>query len=410
VSVLSEFGDSVHYLEFYHHCAGPTLASNFDHEFWSRTVLQMAHQEASVRHAVIALGYLVKTEPGDLKHARSVSTTDNRKTLLIHYNKAVRGLVDRMAQCTYSPEVALVTCLLFICIEHLRGDYHTAFAHLHSGLKIIAEWQRGTQDHSGTSPASSSTSKSSTCSVVTARKVDGPRLIAGNLVPMFIRATGAALLMGYPYEPRLKGFCPDPRTIQEPSFTSVLDAQSALYDIRNATILVVSILFRTLLAGEQAAIEDLHDRDHLLNCHDSWFQSLQMLERKTKLSSEDCVVAHSLKITYYATYMALVRSNEVSIPFGGDTFDADLSSFQAINHHVKIVIDSMDLPIPSSSTSPATTSSSPATTSSSSASASSLASNGPKQAAANFSFEISLIPLLVRSIAAQTGRCAQSTT
>jgi hypothetical protein len=361
----------------------------------------MAHQETSVRHAVIALGYLVKTEPGDLKHARSVSTIDNRKTLLIHYNKAVRGLVDRMAQCTYSPEVALVTCLLFICIEHLRGDYHTAFAHLHSGLKIITEWQRGTQDHSGSSPTSSSSSKSSTCSVVTAKKIDGPRLIAGNLVPMFIRATGAALLMGYPFEPRLKGFCPDPRTIQEPSFTSVLEAQSALYDIRNATILVVSILFRTLLAGNQAAIEDLHDRDHLLNCHDSWFRSLQMLERKTKLSSEDSVVAHSLKVTYYATYVALLRSDEVSIPFGGATFDADISSFQAMNHHAKIVIDSMDLPVPSSSTSPATTSSS-------SASAGSLASSGPKQAAANFSFEISLIPLLVRSIEAQTGRCAQS--
>jgi len=400
VPVLSEFGDSVLYLEFYHHCAGPTLASNFDHEFWSRTVLQMAHQESSVRHAVIALGYLVKTEPGSLKHARSDSTADNRKTLLLHYNKAVRCLVDRMAQSSYSPEIALVTCLLFICIEHLRGDYHAAFAHLHSGLKIIAEWQQRTRDYFQSSPISSSSSESLSSSVVIAKKVDGPRLITDNLIPMFTRAITAALLMGAPFEPRLKGFCPHPQTLQEQSFTSVLDAQSALHDLRNATLLVVSILFRTLIIGKQPAKGDLYDRAHLLRCHDSWFRALQILEREEKLSSEDSVVASSLKVSYYVTYMALARATDVNQPFGGTSFDSDISSFQAVNYHAKIVIDSMDLPISSPSISQATPSSS---------SSSSSSISGHKQAAAHFSFEISLIPSVVSKLEAHKVERAQLT-
>jgi len=390
VPVLSEFGDSVLYLEFFHHCASPTLASNFDQEFWSRTVLQMAHQESSVRHAVIALGYLVKTEPGNLKHARSDSTTDNRKTLFLHYNKAVRCLVDRMARSSYSPEIALVTCLLFICIEHLRGDYHAAFAHLHSGLKIIAEWQQRTRDYLQSSPISSSSSKYSSSSVVIANKVDGPRLIADILVPMFARAIAAALLMGAPFEPRLKDFCPNPQTLQGRSFTSVLDAQFALYDLRNATMIVVSVLYRTLIAGKQPTTGDLHDQAHLLRCHDSWFRALQMLEREGNLSSEDSVVASSLKVSYYSTYMALASVTHLEQVFGGTSIDVYISSFQAVNHHAKIVIDSMDLPISSPSVSQATPSSF--------SSNSSSASGSKQQAAAHFSFEISLIFPLVREI------------
>lgn len=384
--VLSEFGDNVLYLEFYHHCAGPTLASNFDHEFWSRTVLQMAHQESSVRHAVIALGYLVKTEPGNLKHARSVTTTDHRETLLIHYNKAVQCLVNRIAQSSYSPEIALVTCLLFICIEHLRGDYKAAFAHLHSGLKIIAEWQQKSQDHLQNSPTFSSSSKSSSSSTTIARKVDGPRLIAGNLVPMFKRAIATALLMGAPFEPQLKDYCSDPQILQVRSFTSILDAQSALHDLRNATIIVLSVLYRTLVIGHQPTPRDLHDRAHLLSCHEAWFQALQSLEREETLSSEESVVASSLKVFYYSAYIALAGATEVNEAFAATVLDGYISSFQSVNYHAKIVIDSMDLPSSSLTKSP---------TASTSTSTDSPTSSSSKQAAANFSFEISLIAPLV---------------
>jgi len=115
-----------------------TLSNRFDNGFWSRTVLQMARSEPSIRHALVALGYLAKTEPGNLKHAHAKLTQEDR-ILNLHYSKAVGSLVGRIAEQSCTIEVSLVACLLFVCIEFMRGNFMTAFTHLHSGLRILSE-------------------------------------------------------------------------------------------------------------------------------------------------------------------------------------------------------------------------------------------------------------------------------
>jgi hypothetical protein len=133
----------VHYLELYHHCAGPLLSDRFGHELLSRITLQMAHAEPAVRHALIAVAYLNRQQTGSLEHAACANFTDDdkNKTLLVHYNKSLRLLVIPAMESSYSSEVGLVTCLLFVCIEFLRADNHTAFTHLRNGLKITTDIQ-----------------------------------------------------------------------------------------------------------------------------------------------------------------------------------------------------------------------------------------------------------------------------
>lgn len=126
------------YLDFYYHCAVRTLSNRFDNGFWSRTALQMAHSEPSIHHALIALGYLVKTEPGNLKHAHSRLHHPD-KALYHYHGKAVTLLAKRMTEQSFTVEVGLVACLIFVCIEFMRGNFRTAFTHLHSGLKIVSE-------------------------------------------------------------------------------------------------------------------------------------------------------------------------------------------------------------------------------------------------------------------------------
>ncbi|KAF2179900.1 hypothetical protein K469DRAFT_594385, partial [Zopfia rhizophila CBS 207.26] len=99
--------------------------------------------ELCVWYALIALGYLTKTKTGSLKDARSgFVAASKQKTLLFHYNKAVKFLVQRISELFYSPEIGLISCILFICIEFLRGNYDTAFAHFNSGLNIISVYKR----------------------------------------------------------------------------------------------------------------------------------------------------------------------------------------------------------------------------------------------------------------------------
>lgn len=385
VPILSGLGDNALYLEFYYHRASLTLASNFDREFWTRIVLQMAHSEPAVRHAVTALGYLVKTQSGSLKDARSVSVMD--RTFLVQYNKAVRHLVDGMADSSCSIEVGLVACLLFICIEFLRGDHFSALAHLQSGIKIISEQKRRSLDCLQTKPSSPS------FSIAIRERVAGSRMISENLVPMFVRAMGTGLLFGAPFEPLLEKFCPHPQNPQYQPFASFLEAQSAMFELRNATIILISVIFRKLSRGTLPTAEDLQYHAHFLTCHESWLQNLQVLERNEQLTRETRIVASSLKISYHSIYIALVGATDIYQTI----FDEYMTEFKALNHHAKIVLDSMDLPnSPRSFTYPVAASSARSLSDNSESPASSPTK--PEPTAAHFTFEASLIFPLVRRL------------
>ena len=126
------------YLDFYYHCSIKALSNHFDNGFWSRTVLQMARLEPCIRHALVALGYLTKTESGTLKNAHERLKQQDR-TLNTYYSKAVGSLVERLAEPSCTIEIGLVACLLFVCIEFIRGNFLPAFTHINSGLRILSE-------------------------------------------------------------------------------------------------------------------------------------------------------------------------------------------------------------------------------------------------------------------------------
>jgi hypothetical protein len=369
-SKLSELGENAIYLDFYHRCAANSIASNFDRDFWSGIVLQLTQSEPAVRHAVAALGFLVKTEPGSLKHARSFSAMENRKTLLFQYNKSVRSLVTRMSEPSYTVEIGLVTCLLFICIECLRGDYPAAFMHLHSGLKVIAQ----TGPSSPTSLASS---------------VADPELIVSKIAPIFTRAITIGLLFGAPFEPLLDGHCPRPQALLGHSFRSIIEAQTVLFELRNATVILMSVLYRKLAGCFPLDPDDFQNRLHLLNCHDQWLRGLQNLENESDMSKEDVAVFSSLKVSHYCTYVALAGALDVEQVI----FDSHVESVKALNHHARIVLESMGLY--------SSTSSEPKTTRSNRICAShgdkapNPSSDNLKNSAAHFTFEIALIAPLV---------------
>ncbi|KAF2128923.1 hypothetical protein P153DRAFT_28521 [Dothidotthia symphoricarpi CBS 119687] len=317
MSVFTVFGDSVRYLEFYHHCARPALSTSFDREFWSRIAFQMAHAEPAVRHALTALGYLCQTEPGSLKHARSRLIADNeRKVLLLHYNKSIGCLVERMAEASYSSEIGLVTCLLFICIEFLQGNYHTGFTHMRNGLKLISERRQKPQHDS---PLRTTT------------------LIEDKLVPIFIRGVTSALLYGVEAEEDLDIPLPTPSFLLPQPFTSLFEAQETCYELRNASVLHLRIVGRKLLENTQLSVQDLQNQSNLLACHHSWLQNFDLFEQNNKLSKEERVASSALKASYYSTFIYLSCSDEAS----ETQYDAHNDQFKEIIHHARLVIDSM---------------------------------------------------------------------
>ena len=97
----------------------PQLAGFFGSEFWERLVLQTAHHESAVGHAIVAIGSL-----HELYEHQTATIEANRSFALEQYNLAIRDLlaprVKKREQCV---DVWLISCILFTCFEvcHARS-------------------------------------------------------------------------------------------------------------------------------------------------------------------------------------------------------------------------------------------------------------------------------------------------
>jgi hypothetical protein len=331
ISTLSDLGDSARFLEFYYHCARPALSTSFDKEFWSRIALQMAHSEPAVRHTLVALGALCQTEPGDMKHACSRFITNrDRKVMLSHYNMSIRCLVDRMSDATYSPELGLAICLLFVCIELLQGNYHTGWTHLRNGLRLIAARRRALAGCHDPSSYNDSPQASSS----------GPELtesaIEEILIPIFTRGMAQALIYGVKAQDDLEVPNPMPATYCHRRFKSLSEAQQVYFELRNATIIHLYIMGRKAILRQEPSTESYEEKDNLVACHRIWYENMRRFEQHNKLSAEEAIATSALKASYHTTFVYVSCSASVI----EKTYDAYLDHFKKIVHHARVVIDS----------------------------------------------------------------------
>ncbi|KFX89556.1 hypothetical protein V490_06948 [Pseudogymnoascus sp. VKM F-3557] len=129
--------------EYFAHRTSHKLPGLFDSPFWSSLVFQASARDPAVLHALIALGAI------DLgKATRELAFAADRvrgyeRVALVQYNKAIVSMgVHFKSRDRDAMRVALITCMLFICIELLRERFNTADTHLRNGLKLLSEMRR----------------------------------------------------------------------------------------------------------------------------------------------------------------------------------------------------------------------------------------------------------------------------
>ncbi|KAL6693190.1 hypothetical protein J3F84DRAFT_381838 [Trichoderma pleuroticola] len=107
------------------------LSMFFPDEFWSTRVLQLAYSESCIWHALVALStyherYIDRSPGGDALFA------------LRHYNLAINSLSSVRHDLSL---IHLVSCIIFICIEILRGHIRSAIRLYTSGCRMMREIQ-----------------------------------------------------------------------------------------------------------------------------------------------------------------------------------------------------------------------------------------------------------------------------
>lgn len=116
----------------------PELSGYYDSSFWESLILAASAQEPSLRHAVIAIGALHENFSQKKLDYSTPSPDDYRTEFsLKQYAKAIGALRRSLSSGKQEPLTALMSCILFVCFDSLRGWFESAMVHLQSGLRIL---------------------------------------------------------------------------------------------------------------------------------------------------------------------------------------------------------------------------------------------------------------------------------
>lgn len=124
------------------------FAGIFKSQFWETLVFQASAQEPAVRHAVVALSAAHRFDISAGSWVPAIYGVDAERFTLQQYNKAIHHLRDATMKNNASGSglsnkkalrVALITCMLFVTLEYLRGQYKMGSAHLRYGIQLLAD-------------------------------------------------------------------------------------------------------------------------------------------------------------------------------------------------------------------------------------------------------------------------------
>jgi hypothetical protein len=127
-------------LEYFYFKIAPRLGGYFYADFWNRKVLSLSMEEPAVRTALVAFSSLYSIA---LKQSNSIDTVsaEDESFAIEYYNRAIRELMGKLEN-PGSIRVPLTVCLLFFCIDSLRGQIASAMKHISGGLKLLRIWKR----------------------------------------------------------------------------------------------------------------------------------------------------------------------------------------------------------------------------------------------------------------------------
>ena len=107
--------------DYFRSKAAPNIATSLEADFWTLHVLQISHNEPTVRHALMALSTLYEHfEVRDTRGSNFLPPSHHNFALK-HYSEAIKLLDSKFREGCDTVEIVLVNCVLFVCLELLLG-------------------------------------------------------------------------------------------------------------------------------------------------------------------------------------------------------------------------------------------------------------------------------------------------
>ncbi|KAI5861168.1 hypothetical protein GGS23DRAFT_156749 [Durotheca rogersii] len=128
-------------LEWFTHRTAMKLPGAFRSGIWDALIFQAISAEPAVFHAALALSSAHRREYFPVNVLAVEHAPDEQeKFVLHHYSRAIAHLQPHFSiKNNASVRIALLTCLIFVIMEYLRGHYRIGATHLQNGLKLLNE-------------------------------------------------------------------------------------------------------------------------------------------------------------------------------------------------------------------------------------------------------------------------------
>ncbi|KAJ5095961.1 4'-phosphopantetheinyl transferase [Penicillium alfredii] len=129
-------------LAFFREAVAPVLSGPLGRSFWTGLVNQAAHQEPAARHAAVAISALYE----QFGQGAWESVAPYRDGFAIqHYNRAIKSVINLQEPKSGQLDSVIIVCVLFDCIEFLRGNTEAAVQHYRYGIRLLNSTCRNTE-------------------------------------------------------------------------------------------------------------------------------------------------------------------------------------------------------------------------------------------------------------------------
>ncbi|KAJ5711820.1 hypothetical protein N7488_005976, partial [Penicillium malachiteum] len=132
--------------EYYFQHAAQHLAGGMKVDFWTKVIPQICRSEPAVWDGMIAISTLFQYPNQSLdftllRDRRKASNSLNQIQLeaLTWYSRSISSVHSQIERGTADPYVALVSCVLFICVETIQGRMEEALQLFMQGVTLISE-------------------------------------------------------------------------------------------------------------------------------------------------------------------------------------------------------------------------------------------------------------------------------
>ena len=293
---------------FFLHKAAPVLSGALDSDFWAHLVPQLSQSEPITWNAVLAISSLYEhhqVSPGPIELVGVPPAVDSHHhQALKWYNKAIARFKTHIKHNPDDSSLALLSCLLFICIEFQQENIDNALTLLGQGFNLL----------SSTSAENETAHEGST--------------IRSIVAPFLARHAVLASTFGTSHWfTRVE----DPVPQSNMSFSTLKDARSVLYTLMERGH--ASIRMAGMRVRNQEEIEDLIPlRDKLLSQFEEWESTFTRLDFKGSnmeiCASSHLLLHHGVAVIWLSTHLSAAQS----------VFDQYNDQFENVIHHANIVL------------------------------------------------------------------------